>query len=113
MDNILEIENLIEKLQKKKAFIRDDEVNLIDDYIKQLNNAILILKLKEHPIIQEIIEKYKKEIENINNILLNAYSDEISDKKRDRLLAYKKCCQIFIDTFNVDDIINTIKMVVE
>jgi hypothetical protein len=94
----------IEKLERKfsdPAYLEDLET--INAWKETVKRSLIADNLKQHEGIKMIIENLDKRIEEINTVLMNSYSEKISDKTRDRMLDEKKMYMDFLDLFPGDD----------
>ncbi|MCX7589704.1 MAG: hypothetical protein N2Z85_02070 [Patescibacteria group bacterium] len=113
MNEDFELQSLLQKIEKIEKVVSGFDAVEVGKWKDEVKEVMLIKNLYEHEIIKKLYEKFKAEVDNIDYILKTAYSDVLPDKKRDRMLAYKKACLLFLDIFNVDDNIQNIKRSVE
>jgi hypothetical protein len=95
---------LLDKIKKLESVIREEDSDEVRSWKKQVEKSILIDGLKENDGIKLILDRYTEEIKSINEILVNADSETLSDKRRDMLIQYKKMCLIFMEFFIDKDI---------
>ncbi len=98
MNNELEIR--IDALLKKfvnPAFPEDIEE--INKWKEEAKRAMLAKDIKNHEGIKLIVKRFASDVEGINLLLLNANSEKLSDKERDRLLDKKFLYIEFLSIF--------------
>ena len=102
MENINK-QQLLEKIDKMLVRFSDsafpDDIETIKSWKSEVKRAMIIDDLKNHDGIKMIIEFLSNEIEQIDLVLLNAYSDKCPDKIRDRMLDKKYMYNSFMGLF--------------
>jgi hypothetical protein len=96
MDNPL----LKEIADAKEKFLNSNDQSVIGNWEKKAKEYLFIDSLKGHKGIQIILESFSKDIESINNLLLEAGSKDLSDKERDILIIKRNMCKKFINFFD-------------
>jgi hypothetical protein len=95
---------VLEKITKLKTRLYgadQDDLSQVDQWERDAKTALITDNLQEHEGIKIIIDQFISDIKDIDEVLTTAYSVELSDKDRDRLLDNKKFIQKFIDLFEV------------
>ena len=93
---------ILEKINKAKAkYLDPQDQKRIFSWEDQVKRAFLVNSLKEHEGIQIILKKFEEDIKEIDNILIEAKSKDLTDLERDRLIdrktLYKEFLKFFID----------------
>jgi hypothetical protein len=110
-----ELENKIDGIISKisgGAF--ESDVEEARAWKENVKRAFLTKEIKDHEGIKMIIKRFSSELEDINFVLINAKSDKIADRERDRLLDKKKMYVEFISLFpiaekEIEQIADTVK----
>jgi hypothetical protein len=106
-------DNLLNNLQKLQAkYTESSSQKTLQDWEKRVTDALIVDSLKEHEGIKIILDTYKKEIEDINNILL--HSEEITEPQRLRIMDKRAMRQRFLSYFEqTKQIIESVEKLVE
>lgn len=93
---------LLDKLQAaKQRFLDPQDQFKIDGWIKDAQNFLIVDSLKDHNGIKLILENFKNDIDQMNDLLLNADSKALSDADRNRIIdkrnLYRRFIQFFTD----------------
>lgn len=102
MTKILSEEPILAKIQQlRDKFLNADisDHRMIDDWEARAKKALITNSLKKHEGILMIIEKIKEDIKDINDVLVTAKSNELSDSERNSLIDVKKFYKWFLQLF--------------
>ncbi len=105
----------IDKLIKKFAEPGcEEDLNIVFGWKDMFSDAVIVEDLSEHDGIKIVLREMKKEIGEINELLVSADSDMLPDRKRDRMIDRKDLYEKFIKVFEDSKYrINKIKEEVE
>lgn len=100
--------HLLEKLAKLKDFFitgraESGDIQSIDTWIYTAKRLLLIKSLKDHDGIRYVLEIFQGEVEKINQQLAGAYSKDLPDYERDRLLDRRDLAQKYLNLFSETD----------
>jgi hypothetical protein len=112
------MDDTLQKIEKLRAKFTGAGVNETDETFRQwegdYKRAFLQSQLQENDAIKMIIEKYRKEISEMDYLLLNSDSTQLPDKERDRVIDRKKMREGFLALFTeADSTLQAIKKTVE
>jgi hypothetical protein len=94
--------DLLAKIGEAKAkFLDPEDQRTISGWEEQAKRHLITTSLKGHKGVEMILANYRKDISEMNALLLNAKSKDMSDLERDRILdrraMYEKFVRIFDD----------------
>ena len=90
----------IQKIQELRSiYIDENDQNVLIEFEKKVKRALLTLNLKENDGIKMILEKYEKDIANINTLLLK--DENMKENERQLLFLKRKWCEDFINLFKI------------
>ncbi len=105
------IDKLIKKFSEPGC---EEDLNIVFGWKDMFSDAVIIEDLSEHDGIRIALREMKKEIGEINELLVSADSDMLPDRKRDRVIDRKDLYEKFIKVFEDSKYrINKIKEEVE
>lgn len=96
--------NLIDKIRElKKKFINgralSEDVAVISSWEEEAKKLFLLKSLKDHDGIKYVLEIFQSDIKKINEQLNSAYSKDLKDTERDRLLDRRNLCTKYVNLF--------------
>ena len=92
--------DLLKKITEAKAkFLQTEDQNVISSWEAEAKRHLMTVSLKGHKGIELILENYKKDIADMNEVLLTDRALTESDRVRllDRREMYEKFIRIFDD----------------
>ena len=95
---------LIEDIQKILSRISDnpaypDDVERVKAWERAVVRAFGVKDLINHEGVKVLLAKYADDVAKINEMLLTATSERLSDHERDLLIKYRDFCRWHIDLF--------------
>ena len=102
---------IIKRIEGAKAkFLNNFDQGVIDGWYSEAKRLLFLDNLKGHKGIKLILDTYTKDLADMNLLLLQVSSKEMSDKERDRMIDRRNMYQKFVDMFeDVEKDLETIK----
>lgn len=96
------LDDIVDKAQELKSQFQGGDVesfSLASKMFEQARRLKLVESLKENDGIKFLLEHFGRDVIDVNNTLLSAGSDELTDRQRDRLIDKRTLILNFIRLF--------------
>lgn len=96
---------MFEKIEKLLSYFRQNradaqDIGAIASWEDEAKRLFLIKSLKDHDGIRYVLEIFESEVKKINERLNSAYSKDLPDTERDRLLDKRELAKKYLDLFS-------------
>lgn len=98
MNLVDKITELYQRFSGNRADPQDVEV--IGGWLEEAKRLMLLQSLKGHAGVKYVLEMFKSDVAKINEQLNKAYSKDMSDIERDRLLDRRNLAEKYVNLFD-------------
>lgn len=111
--------NLIDKIQAlRDRFVKghadNQDIKVIESWYEEAKKLMLLKSLKDHDGVKYVLEIFQLDIKKINEQLQSAYSKDLKDTERDRLLDRRDLARKYVSLFDgVEDGLERLEEIVD